>query len=151
MRRQGWIAVMPLLAIACGGTDPDMEADVAAIEAFIDHAVDVNNAGDITGWVELFAEDGMLLPDGQPPITTREALEGFAVSRFSRYRPNIQIVADEIQIIGDWAFSRTTVTGTLTPRGGGNPLRVDGKEMALYRRQPNGSWKLARLIANSSR
>jgi ketosteroid isomerase-like protein len=92
----------------------------------------------------------MLLPDGQPPITTREALEGFAVSRFSRYRPNIQIAADEIQIIGDWAFSRTTVTGTLTPRGGGNPLRVDGKEIALYRRQPNGGWKLARLIANSS-
>jgi uncharacterized protein (TIGR02246 family) len=142
---------MPLLAIACGGTDPDMEADVAAIEALIDHAVDVNNAGDIAGWVELFADDGMLLPDGQPPITTREALEGFAVSRFSRYRPNIQIVADEIQIVGDWAFSRTTVTGTLTPRGSGNPLQVDGKEIALYRRQPNGTWRLTRLIANSSR
>ena len=151
MRLQSWTVIVSLLAIACGGGKQDLDADIAAIQAFINHANDINNAGDIAGWVELFADDMVYMPDGQPPITTREALEGAAVSHFSRYRPNIQISTDEIQVLGDWAFARTTVNGTLTPRGNANPIRVDRKEIAIYRRQPNGSWKLARLIGNSSR
>jgi len=142
---------IPLLAIACGGGPPTLDADVAAIQALIDRATDVNNAGDIAGWVELFGDDMVYMRDGGPPITTRDALEGAAVSQFSRYRSNLQSSTDEIQIIGDWAFARTTVNGSLTPRGGGNPVRVDRKEMAIYRRQPDGTWKLARLIGNSSR
>jgi len=43
------------------------------------------------------------------------------------------------------------VTGTLTPNRNANPIRVDGKEIIIYRRQPDGSWKIARLIENSSR
>jgi uncharacterized protein (TIGR02246 family) len=142
--------MMPLLAIACGGGKQDVDTDVAAIEAFIDHAVDVNNAGDIAGWVELFADDAVYMPDGKPPVQTREGLEGAAVSHFSRYRSNIQISADEIHVLGEWAFAQTTVSGTLT-RSNGNPIQVDGKELALFRRQPNGGWKLARLISNSNR
>ncbi len=140
----------PLFFLACGGGQPPLDADVAAIQTLIDRATDVNNAGDITGWVELFADDMVYMPDGGPPVTTRDALEGAAVSHFSRYRPNLQSSTEEIQVLGDWAFARTTVSGTLTPRGG-NPIRVDRKEMAIYRRQPDGSWKVARLIGNSSR
>ena len=142
--------LLPLLVVACGG-QPALDADVAAIEALIARATYVNNAGDIEGWVALFADDAVYLPEGRPPVTTREGLEGAAVSQFSRYRPNIQITADEIQVLGDWAFARTTVTGTLTPHRNANPIRVEGKEIALYRRQPDGGWKIARLIGNSSR
>jgi uncharacterized protein (TIGR02246 family) len=142
--------LLPLLVVACGGP-PAVDADLAAIQALIDRATYVNNAGDIEGWVSLFADDAVYLPEGRPPVTTRDGLEGVAVSQFSRYRPNIQITTDEIQVLGDWAFARTTVTGTLTPPRNANPIRVDGKELALYRRQPDGSWKIARLIANSSR
>jgi uncharacterized protein (TIGR02246 family) len=151
MKLRDLILIVPIGLLACGGDAPDTTADVAAIRAFIDNATDINNAGDIAGWVDLFAEDMVFMPDGQPAITTRDALEGSAVSHFSRYRPNIRITADEIQIMGDWAFARTTVTGTLTPHGNGNPLQVDRKEIAVYRRQTDGRWKLARLIANSSR
>lgn len=145
------IAVIPLLAIACGGADENVEADVAAIQALIADVAHANNAGDITGWVELFTDDGIYLPDGRPAVTNAEGLEGFAVSHFSRYRPNIEITAEEVQVLGDWAFARTRVTGTLTPRGNGNPIRLDGKELAILRRGLDGGWKIARLIGNSSR
>lgn len=150
MRLRTGALITPLLVLACGG-GPTVDADVAAIQASIDEAARVNNAGDIEGWVALFAADAVYLPDGGPPVMTREGLEGAAVSQFSRYRPNLQVTTDEIRVLGDWAFARTTVTGTLTPQRNANPIRVERKELALYQRQPNGSWKIARLIGNSSR
>lgn len=151
MRLQPWILISCIGLAACGEEPPDTATDVAAIRAFIDHATDVNNAADIMGWVDLFAEDLVYMPDGQPSVTTRDALEAAAVSHFNRYRPNIEITADEIQILGEWAFARTAVTGTLTPHYNRNPVPVDRKELAIFRRQPDGQWKLARLIGNSSR
>jgi uncharacterized protein (TIGR02246 family) len=140
-----------LSLLACGRADRDIEADVAAITALIDRAADVNNSGDIAEWTALFTDDAVYMPDGRPSVTGRDALEGAAVSHFNRYRFNIDIAPDEIQVLGDWAFARTTVTGTLTPYGSGNPVRVDGKEIVILRRQPNGGWRVARLIENSNR
>ena len=151
MNLRHWILIVFICLIACGEEAPDAGADVTAIQVFLDNATTINNAGDIMGWVDLFADDVVYMPDGQPPITTREALEGAAVSHFSRYQPNIRITADEIEIVGDWAFARTTVTGTLTPHRNRNPLTIDRKEIAIFRRQADGRWKLARLIGNSSR
>ncbi len=56
----------------------------------------------------------------------------------------------EIEVLGDWAFARTRVTGTLNPKDEGDPFPVDSKEIAIYRRQPDGAWKLWRLIGNSN-
>ncbi|MBE0592162.1 MAG: DUF4440 domain-containing protein [Gemmatimonadales bacterium] len=73
------------------------------------------------------------------------------MSSFGRYRHNIRIEPVEIVLLGDWAFAQAHVTGNAVPRGDGNPVVVDMKEIALFRRQADGSWKIARLIANSNR
>ena len=148
--RRLMLPLVAVSAVACGNGG-STDADVAAIQALVQQEVGVRNAEDIEGWVQLFAADAVYLPDGGPPVSTRAGLEAAAVSRSSRYRPNLQIVVDEIQILGDWAFVRSTVTGTLTPNRNANPIRVDGKELVIYRRQSDGAWKIARLMENSSR
>lgn len=147
------IAIVPLLlaGIACSGKAPTPDADTLAIRALLDRSADANNAGDVAGWVELFADDAVYMPDNSPPITTRDDLERVAVSGFGRYRNNIRIEPVEIVLLGDWAFAQAHVTGSAVPRGDGNPVVVDMKEIALFRRQPDGSWRIARLIANSNR
>jgi len=35
------------------------------------------------------------------------------------------------------------------PRAGGERIPVDAKRLTLYHRQPDGTWKVARLIVNS--
>jgi len=151
MRRTPWITLVLLVGVACGGKAPAPDADTLAVRALLDRAADVSNAGDIAGWVELFADDAVYMPDNGPPITTRDGLERVAVMAFSRYRNNIRIEPDEIVLLGDWAFARTHVTGSAVPKGEGNPVVVDQNEVVLFRRQTDGSWGIARLIVNNSR
>ncbi len=88
---------------------------------------------------------------GQPAITGREALVRLAQERFRQFTTTVEIKPEEIEMCGDWAFARTAVTGTFTPKDGSTPMELDLKEIAIYRRQADGTWKVARLIGNSNR
>ena len=146
-------AVLAICAvIACTGAVPEVDtsADEAAIRALLERATVVNNAGDAAGWADLFAPGAVFMPANAPEITTRIGLEESAVQSFSTYDFDVVISPVEIVILGDWAFSRTTVKGTVSPKEGGEPVVVDVKEIAVYQRQSDGSWKVARLIGNSN-
>jgi ketosteroid isomerase-like protein len=62
----------------------------------------------------------------------------------------IRYTTAEILVTGDWAFDRGTYSQTLTPKGGGVAQKETGKYLWLYHRAPDGSWKQARVIWNSS-
>ena len=151
MSRNLWIALVLLATVACGRKAPPPDADTVAVRALLDRSADVENAGDIAGWVDLFAPDAVYMPDNSPPITTRDDLERVAVSSFSRYRHNVRLEPVEVLLLGDWAFARATVTGSAVPKGDGNPVVIDRNAVLLCRRQADGNWRIARLIENSNR
>jgi ketosteroid isomerase-like protein len=66
------------------------------------------------------------------------------------WRSDIRIIPEEIVANGDWAFARSSVTGTATPLAGGSSIPVDVKQIAIYRLQADGQWRIARLITNSN-
>jgi len=49
----------------------------------------------------------------------------------------------ELQVLGDWAFSRNRIDMTVTPPGG-EPVRRAGYTLTLYRKEADGRWRLAR-------
>ncbi|MDH3570094.1 MAG: nuclear transport factor 2 family protein [Gemmatimonadota bacterium] len=150
MTRRLWIVALVLTGLACGDRAEPGAIDDSAIRELISTLQHVNNAGDITGWVELFTDDFVLMPANGVAVTTHEGLESTAVSSFSRYRYNITIAPVEIVVMDGWAFARTAVTGSVVPIGDRDPIRVDAKELLILRQQPDGGWKLARLIGNSN-
>ena len=127
------------------------DADKVAIRTFIDRATELNRASDTAAWVGMFAEGATYMPANSPEVTGRSGLQAFAERQFAQFQPQITISPVAIEVFGDWAFAQTIVAGTLQPRGGGAPVIVDGKEIAIYRRQQDGGWKLWRLIGNSNR
>ena len=133
----------------------DTEADKAAIRALISRAVEVTRAGDAAAWAALFADGGVYMPPGGPEVTTRARLQEFAQLYLGEFRSQTVITPVEIEVFGDWAFARTSVKGTIQAKVGGDPLpdpiTVDGKEIGVYRRQQDGTWRLWRLIGNSNR
>lgn len=152
MRNPG-IAVLLLAGlVACGkgGVERDPAADEAAIRELIRQTAVANNAADTLGWVALFGEGAIYMPPGTPEVTTREGLLEAAATGFGGYAAAISITPAEIVISGDWAFARSQVTGTVTPRAGGEPISVNVKQLAIYHRQPNGEWRIARLMNNSN-
>jgi len=129
---------------------PPVEADTQAIRNLIARTAAMNNDGDVEGWVALFEDGAVYMPSGQPAVTTREGLREIASAGFTSWRSQIDLVPDEIIVAGDWAFARSTVTGTVTPAGGGDASPVDLKQLVVYHRQPDGTWRIARLIGNTN-
>lgn len=137
------IATRP--AFARNKRTQDVEREV--IKALIQRAAEANNAGDVEGWVSLFARDAVYMVPGAPSITSREGLIEIAKAGF-RNQASVNIRPVEIQVYGDWAFARTHVSGSIKLHDTGEVVPVDVKEIAIFSRQPNGDWKIARLINN---
>lgn len=85
----------------------------AAVRMLIQRTEEANNAGDVQAWVDLFADDAVYMPPGAPSVTAREGLIQVAQAAFS-HRASIDIEPVEIQILGNWAFARTRVSGSVT-------------------------------------
>jgi ketosteroid isomerase-like protein len=51
--------------------------------------------------------------------------------------------------VGARTDSRTSILYGATRSAGGEPIADQGKSLFILRRQADGSWKIARLIANS--
>jgi ketosteroid isomerase-like protein len=142
------LALAGLIGCTQTAIDSDTATDEAAIREHIAQTAAANNAADTLGWVELFEDGAVYMPPGAPEVTTRAGLQEMAASGFGPYAADIQITPAEIVISGDWAFARSYVTGTVTPRAGGEAIRVDVKQIVIYHRQPDSSWKIARMINN---
>lgn len=129
----------------------DTEADKAAIRARLADVAAAHNAADAEAWANGATDDIVLMPDGGPSVVGRAAILEWVQGFYAAYRiSDMTTEAEEIEIVGDLAYSRDRFTATLTPTAGGEPMRMDGKEIAIWRRQPDGGWKASRVIFNSN-
>ena len=148
-----WPIALLFLASACTTAaeraSPDYEADKTTIRSILKEAMAAHHAGDAQRWAALFTSDGLLLPEGFPTVSGTDSLQGWARHFFGTHESRLTIEALEIEVAGDWAFSHDRISGSLTPKAGGAPLDLRAKELAVFRRQEDGSWKVARLIYNS--
>lgn len=148
----------PLLAtalalLACqppapGEPSPLGEEDGAAIRAGAESMRQAALEGDWATYAAQFAEDGVALPPNGPAIEGRQAIEewasGFSVGAFAMNQLNLEGR-------GDLAYRRGTFTITLTPPGMEQSVSDEGKFLEIWKRQQDGTWKLAVDIWNSSR
>jgi len=144
--------IAALLVVGCGEVQQDsrVAADEASIRELIRETAAMNNVADSVGWVALFEEGAVYMPPGIPAVTTVAGLREMASTGFGGYEAAINTDPIEIVVMGDWAFARSVVTGTVTPRGGGDAIQVDTKQLVPYRRQADGSWKIARMMNNAN-
>lgn len=129
-----------------------IETDRAAVlDLFRKYQETVANS-DADGWLALWTEDGLQMPPGAPALHGKAAITKGSVDSFRDYVAKFgEFTTEEIQIAGDWGYTRGTYTLTATPKAGGEPMHVDGKWLSIVKRQPDGSWKIHRDCFNSNR
>jgi ketosteroid isomerase-like protein len=125
--------------------------DVAALNR-LQHQVDsAIIAGDTERYLTLITDDAVLMPPNRPAVSGKEAVGSWNRAMSSQVRITEYVSRDdEVVVAGDWAFRRATVDWTITPSAGGSPIRDTGKYIIIYRRQRDGSWKVARDIWSSN-
>ena len=124
-------------------TDSQRHALLAALDAF-DRAFIEGHAEELGA---LFADDAQLLLHYQPAIVGRQAVteawrETFAAFDTSAYEPTYETV----EVHTDNAYVLASFTEVLRSREGGPGLAVAGRIVLFWRREPDGVWRVTRVL-----
>jgi uncharacterized protein (TIGR02246 family) len=117
-------------------TDAIRAAELALAEAFEDT--------DPTAWVNSYAEDAIFVGPGTPAIEGRAALLAVAPQIAMS---SLEIVADSTIGAGDFAATTGRATWVSGKRDSGAPT-VRRRFLMVWRRDPDGRWRIARELLN---
>ena len=159
-RRRGPTTVILALAVAlaastldgCGRPEaprPSLGEDLAAIAKFNERYLGAINAGDIDTLSSLTTDDHMMLAPNRPPTVGKAANDKVNGAAFERFDFAETWSPEETVVAGDWAYQRGTFTTVATPKTGGDRRVVSGAFLRIYRRQPDGDWRMIRDMFNS--
>jgi uncharacterized protein (TIGR02246 family) len=100
------------------------------------------NAGDLACLLSLMADDAVFLSPGQAPVGRDGFASGFSAAH-QHARVQCSSELEEVVVIGEVAYTRAQDSLAVTPRAGGEALRLAGYRLTVYRKQPDGRWLLA--------
>jgi ketosteroid isomerase-like protein len=129
----------------------DADADRAEIQTATAELLAAVNSSDYRRLLAVWSDEGILMPPHHAEVRGRSELEKYFKERFSGTRFGFFFTSSDIQLAGDVAFERLGYTAWIWPAGGSRPVEDAGKGLHVYRRQSDGSWKLALDIWNSDR
>lgn len=118
-----------------------MTEDERAIRQVVESWMQASQAGDVATVLSLMTDDAVFMVPGHEPFG-REAFEAAAGSSGGAQMEGVNEVV-EVQVLGDWAFTRNRIDLTVTPSGGA-PVRRYGYTLTLFRKDAAGRWLLAR-------
>lgn len=108
---------------------------------------DALNESNVEKVLSLYTENGVFMPSGAPTAIGQEQIKETYEFVFSAIQLNIEFYIDEIEIVGDHAFVRTTSKGTTLIHASGETVPEENRELFVLR-QENGSWKIDRYMFN---
>lgn len=129
--------------------------DLAAIEQLHKRDAAAAKKGDAAALADLWTDDAVALPPGEPPVIGIEAIRKW----LAKSRPDasavevVDYVLDfkEVTILGVEAIGGGRSSITLRPKGAPSTIRVSGNLMRVLKRQADGSWKVSRSVWNLER
>jgi ketosteroid isomerase-like protein len=147
----GFLVAGFLILAACATTGKSRtEADVAAIQKIWEGYTTGVNTGDANLWISLWDENGIRLAPDAPAVHGKAQILPGVQKAFGAFKLKIDIRSEEIVILGDRAFSSGTFTRKMAPKTGGPESFFEGKFLTIFKRQPDGSWKIYRDCFNSN-
>jgi ketosteroid isomerase-like protein len=129
---------------------PTAPADLAAITAFNARYLRAINSGDIAALSALTDDDHIMIAPGRAPITGKAANDAANSRGFDQFSIAETWEPLETVIDGNLAYQRGTFNVTATPKAGGTVRPTHGTFLRIYRRQPDGSWRMTRDMFNSA-
>ncbi len=130
-----------------------MSSDREEIRRKIDGFIHAYNAGDVDRLMTLFAADLIDMSDGEPTLrgsTAHRETEARLRDTFAKFTGQLTVDMEELEISGDRAFDYGTLRVELHPKADGEPVVVERRFLEIWRRGPDGEWRVARAMDNSA-
>ena len=143
----GTLAWLPTSAVAqAAAASP---ATRQAIEGTNGQFLDALGRGDAAGCAAAYAENGRVFPAGSPMVIGRRAIQTFWQGAIDAGAKAATLTILELEELGDTAIEIGTYTLDVRPPSG-PPAKDEGKYVVIWKRQSDGTWKLAVDIFNTS-
>lgn len=131
-------------AAAAPTTRPAIEATTAAFH----QALRTNDADALFSYV---ADDVVMMPPGEAAIRGKPAMRAWYAGFLSHFRTSSLSLTDRQVFLGEaWAVEMGAYEWGLEAVAGGDPVVDRGSYMQVWKKQPDGQWRFAREIWNSS-
>ncbi len=136
----GFIACAAMCACSTGHDSAVISEteDLAAIALVREQLADGVRSGNPDRILGTYDESVVLMSPNEPPVIGLEESRIWLEAAFSKPYPDASYETAQIQISDDWAFER------------GSYWEGSGKRLWVYRRQPDGSWKISHIMWSSN-
>ena len=132
---------------------PTQAQDREGIEALQKRDIAASMAFDVNALLDLWTDDGVLLPPHHEPIAGRAALRRFLEEKKQQYANYDMLAYDEewneVMVIGEYGYQWGTVSFRMKPPTGSE---IGGAVHAvrILKREEDGAWRVARAIWNEA-
>lgn len=131
------------------GSANDPATVQTAIDAQLARFVDAMKKGDTVTMHSVYTDDAVVLPPNAKIIRSRADHSAWDKAMFSAFSiPAASIKTSDLIVTGDYAIETGTYAMTLKPKTG-KAMADTGKYVAVWKKQPDGSWKMIRDAFNS--
>jgi uncharacterized protein (TIGR02246 family) len=130
------VASQASLSMECRVTE-----DEQAIREVVETWMRASQSGDVATVLSLMTEDAIFTVPGREPFGREVFAAAAGATKAAQIDGTNEIV--ELQVLGDWAFTRNRIDLTVIPPAG-EPVRRSGYTLSLYRKGTDGRWRLAR-------
>lgn len=152
MHNQQTILLLVALALASTACQPPAQEagplsaeDVAAIRNGMQAHVELVLAGDPVATAAMYTEDAVQMPPNAPAVQGRAAIQEY----FAGFPTTTEYVQSIVDVDGrdGIAYTRSDYSATFMVEG--TPVTDRGKTVAVWKKQPDGSWLVALAVWNS--
>src|SRR6185369_9861878 len=108
-------------------------------------------AGDVDGLVSLAADDIVCMSPNDTTVYGKDEFHDWWEEYF-QYFKSVAFAEPERSVVvdGDFATEHSAYSLAIAPVSGGGRIRDDGRSLSIWKRQPDGSWKIWQMIWNST-
>jgi uncharacterized protein (TIGR02246 family) len=108
---------------------------------------DALNESSTSKVLELYTANGVFMPSGAPTAVGTAQVKASYEYVFSQIQLSIEFEIDEIEVVGDYAFARTTSKGSALIHATGETVSEKNRELFVLKNE-NGNWKIDRYMFN---
>jgi ketosteroid isomerase-like protein len=130
------------------GADPaarEAENAKAQLEKLITLYSEHLASGDVDGILELYSSEPVFMPEYAPPAVGRAAVRRAYEWVLATLKLNGRFTVHEAEVMGDWAWVRSSALGRFTLIATGAEADIASSELFVFKRE-DGVWKIHRYI-----
>jgi ketosteroid isomerase-like protein len=107
---------------------------------------------DVEALIAQYCEDAVLMAPNETTLYGRSEVREWYEEYFENFRITaIGVTERDLTVLDGWAIERLGYTIAIQPVSGGERIRDDSRSFAVWKREPDGVWRISQAMFNSIR